>query len=57
MPDTDTPAARLQAALDRIAAQARSPDPSNELKAQLAARLDKLIAQVREALDVQPLDA
>lgn len=48
MPDTDSPAARLQAALDRIAAQAGAPDI---VAAELAARLDGLIAQLREALD------
>ena len=48
MPDTDIPTARLQAALDRIAAQATAPDP---VAAEVAARLDSLIAQLREALD------
>ena len=48
MPDTHTPAARLQAALERIAAQAMTPDP---VATEIAARLDGLIAQLREALD------
>lgn len=61
MLDTDSPAARLGAALDRIHAQARAPSPVPEppptLAPEIAARLDKLIAQVREALDAEPQDA
>ena len=45
---TDTPAARLQVALERIAAQTAAPDP---VAAEVAARLDSLIAQLRDALD------
>ena len=48
MSDTDTPAARLHVALERIAAQAAAPDP---VATEIAARLDSLIAQLRQALD------
>lgn len=48
MSDTDTPAARLQAALERIAAHTTAPDP---VATEIAARLDSLIAQLRDALN------
>ena len=48
MSETEHPAARLHAALERIAAQTLVPDP---VTAEVAARLDSLIAQLREALD------
>lgn len=58
--DTESPAGRLQAALDRIAAHAKAPaaDPAVTAAAtEVATRLDKLIAMVREALDATPADA
>lgn len=42
------PAERLEAALARIAQQANAPDP---VAAEVAARLDGLIAQLRSALE------
>ncbi len=42
------PAERLEAALARIARQASAPDP---VAAEVAARLDGLIAQLRSALE------
>ncbi len=44
--------ARLEAALDRIAAQALAPKPSFDAAA-LASRLDGLIDQVRDALTAE----
>lgn len=58
MADTEDNAAvavqRLEAALERIAVLARRPPASRKAeaeKAELAARLDALIAQLRAALD------
>jgi hypothetical protein len=45
---TAHPAERLEAALARIARQASAPDP---VAAEVAARLDSLIAQLRSALE------
>ena len=55
--DTDEMAARLEAALERIAAAARRPQatsaaPGADLPtAEIASRLDSLIVQIRTALD------
>ena len=56
MADTDSPAVRLQAALDRIAAYAKAPVADSSVT-EAAARLDRLIAMIREALDVSPAGA
>lgn len=49
MPEDDTtPVARIAAALDRIAAQVAAPDP---VATEVAARLDSLIGQLRDALE------
>ncbi len=49
MPDNNAdPVARLASALDRIAVQVGAPDP---VAADVAARLDSLIAQLRDALE------
>ena len=48
MPDDNDPAARLAAALDRIALQVTAPDP---VAIDVAARLDSLITQLRDALE------
>ena len=47
-PLAPSPAERLEAALARIAQQANAPDP---VAAEVAARLDSLIAQLRSALE------
>ena len=48
MDPDDTPAGRLEAALERIARHVEAPDP---VAAEVAARLDAVIAKLRSALD------
>ncbi len=47
MEETDTAEDRLEAALERIARHADAPDP---VAAEVAVRLDHIIATLREAL-------
>lgn len=47
MEEDDVPEDRLEAALERIARTVGEPDP---VKAEVAARLDRIIATLREAL-------
>lgn len=49
--DPAAAARRLEAALERIAGTAGRPDP---VKAELAVRLDALIAELRAALEDHP---
>lgn len=55
MRDQEEAADRLEAALDRIERLARTPPPPSAApvrdNAEVAARLDQLIAQLRAALD------
>ncbi len=48
MDTDDTPEARLEAALERIARHVAAPDP---IAAEVAARLDGIITTLRSALD------
>ena len=48
MDEADSPEDRLEAALARIATRIDAPDP---VKAKVVARLDTIIADLRDALD------